>query len=242
MDNTAPSYSRHFSLLQNTQLKNMIFHQISIYSQCSQEILNAFAAVPMHLFVADEHENVAYSDQELPVDSDSNRKLLKPEVYAKLLHYADLKSTDRVLNIACGTGYLSILLGLICKDVVGIDNEIALINRASLLARTLGALNVEYLCGDLTLPERPFVGEQMFDVIIISGSVTEELLHLFEINLLQSLRREGRLVFIKDDKCLMNICRYYKAYDKRHKFNEKSMYESVYASPIFPDSLQDIAG
>ena len=58
------------------------------------------------------------------------RRLLKPMVLAKLIHAADIASSDRVLDVGCATGYAAAVLARLAGQVVALDQDAGLVQAA----------------------------------------------------------------------------------------------------------------
>ena len=70
--------------------------------------------------------------------------------FDEIARMADLRPDDTVLDIGCGSGQQTLLLGRKCKRVIGIDLLASGINTAKDLARASGlSKKVEFICGDI---------------------------------------------------------------------------------------------
>lgn len=76
----------------------------------------------------------------------------------------------RVLDLGCGTGQLTCLLGLRGREVVGVDFSDTSLRKAAELKERLGLERVELRCEDLRRVERRR-GERPFDVILCNGVI-----------------------------------------------------------------------
>ena len=72
---------------------------------------------------------VAYVDEDIRVAE--GRYLMEPMVFARLLSEAHVKPTDLVLDVACGTGYSSAVLGRLAEAVVALEEEDELVAAAT---------------------------------------------------------------------------------------------------------------
>ena len=91
-----------------TARRNMIDCQVRTQDVTDLRIIDALLQVPRERFVPANKQGLAYLDYEMPLgDGPKARRLLKPMVLAKLMQAAGPRSTDRVLDVACGTGYSS---------------------------------------------------------------------------------------------------------------------------------------
>ena len=110
-------------------------------------ILEAMVEIPRHLFVETKWEKVAYSDAKLPLTP--TRAMLQPEVLGKILQEANISATDKVLDIACGSGYSTAIISRLAGWVVGVEVDKELAYRASLLLPKLQLNNLAIKHGEL---------------------------------------------------------------------------------------------
>ena len=114
------------------------------------------------------------------------RCLVKPRVLAKLLQVANIRPTDRVLDVGCGLGYSSALLARLAAQVIALEE-----NR-DLSAAAREALhdenNVEVVTGPLA---DGYGSSAPYDVIVMQGATEVE-----PDALLRQLSDGGRLVCI----------------------------------------------
>ena len=68
----------------------------------------------------------------------------------KALEYLDLKQDDTVLDLFCGLGNISLPLAKVCKRLIGVEGEAALIAQARDNAKRNNIENVEFYVADLT--------------------------------------------------------------------------------------------
>ena len=155
--------------------KNMVRNQVRVVGVEDELINDTMLKIPRHLFVAPYWESVAYSDAELPMhqEGDSIKRFIsRPEMFAKILEVADLRKTDIVLDMGCGTGYSTTVIAELAKEVIGIDCCPTMINRAEKITRNLGISNAYFhtmdilndVCSNTISPDT-------FDVVIINGAV-----------------------------------------------------------------------
>jgi protein-L-isoaspartate(D-aspartate) O-methyltransferase len=76
-------------------------------------------AVPRHVFVPPELQDSAYLDMPLPIGF--GQTISQPLMVAHLLLAAKVQSTDRVLDVGCGSGYQAALLSLLAQQVIGLE-------------------------------------------------------------------------------------------------------------------------
>ncbi len=108
--------------------KNMVTNQIMPVKVHDERILNTLAEMPKHLFLDGQWQSVAYADAKSPMGE--GRFMLKPEEFAVMLQALELKGDERVLDIACGTGYSTAVLSKLSSQVLGIESDTHLATKA----------------------------------------------------------------------------------------------------------------
>ena len=97
-------------------------------------LLDAIDAVPRERFVLPGSEQLAYSDQELPVSEGADRRfMVTPMVLARMIQALEIDAGDTVLDVACGRGYSSAILSELGAYVTALeaDGELAEAARAA---------------------------------------------------------------------------------------------------------------
>jgi protein-L-isoaspartate(D-aspartate) O-methyltransferase len=107
-------------------------------------------------------------------------------VLAKLIHAADIKSSDRVLDVGCGTGYGAAVLARMASQVVALDQDSGLIQAAR--SELASQSNVTVASGPLAAG---WPQGAPYDVVLFEGA-TEVAPQAF----LSQLKDGGRLVCI----------------------------------------------
>jgi protein-L-isoaspartate(D-aspartate) O-methyltransferase len=169
------------------QARRMIVEgQIRTNDVTDLRVQAAFAEVPRERFVPPDRQALAYLDRDVPVDSAGARRLLKPMVLAKLIQAADIGPADRVLDVACGTGYSSAILARLAATVMALEEDAALADAAVATLAAVGASNVKVVSGPLPAG---WPREAPYDVILLNGST-----EIVPQALLDQLADGGRLV------------------------------------------------
>jgi protein-L-isoaspartate(D-aspartate) O-methyltransferase len=164
--------------------RNMVEGQVRTADVTDLRIQAAMLELPRENFVPPASAALAYLDLDLPLGG--SRRLFKPMVFAKLIHAADIASTDRVLDVGCATGYGAAVLSRVAGQVVALEEDKELAQRArSALA---GFENVSVVTGPLAAGWRQGA---TYDVILLEGA-TEVVPEAF----LPQLRGGGRLVCV----------------------------------------------
>jgi protein-L-isoaspartate(D-aspartate) O-methyltransferase len=167
----------------------MVDSQLRPTDVTDREVLAAMLEVPRERFVPAEHAGVAYLDRDLPVDP--KRALLKPMVLARMIQAAELKTEDRVLDVACGTGYSSAILARLSASVTALEDDAERARRCGdNLAQftALGTGNVTGACGPL---EAGWPAGAPYDAILVNGACETE-----PQTLIRQLNEGGRLIAI----------------------------------------------
>jgi protein-L-isoaspartate(D-aspartate) O-methyltransferase len=149
-------------------------------------LLAAMLEIPRERFVPAARASVAYLDRDLAVDP--KRALLKPMVLARLIQAADVKLTDRVLDVACGTGYSSAILVRLAAAVTALEDDAERSRRCADTLTQVGAGSVTAVCGPL---DAGWPAGAPYDVILVNGACEVE-----PHGLLAQLNEGGRLVAV----------------------------------------------
>lgn len=170
----------------------MVDNQIRTTDVTSHPVLKAFIDVPREAFVPETVKSIAYVDESLQIcpatGGSPARYLAAPSPLARLLQLAEITRNDVVLEVGCGTGYVSGLLSLLAGSVVSIDSDQALVDQATAVLARLGYDNVAVVHAAL---EAGYPDEAPYDLIFLSGSV-----ETVPQALLSQLREGGRLVAV----------------------------------------------
>ena len=166
--------------------RNMVEGQVRTADVTDLRILSAMLEIPRENFVPPGAAGLAYLDLDLAVGEAGSRRLLKPMVLAKLIHAADIASSDRVLDVGCGTGYAAAVLAHFAGQVVALDQDAGLVQAArSALA---GQPNVTVVNGPLT---GGWPQGAPYDVILLEGAT-----EIAPLAFLSQLKDGGRLICI----------------------------------------------
>ncbi|MBN9304139.1 MAG: hypothetical protein BGO82_17335 [Devosia sp. 67-54] len=164
--------------------KLMVDNQLRTHGITDRRLLGAMGQVPRELFVPPVRRPLAYIDEAQPISA--TRKLGPPAPFARLIQLATIESTDLVLDLGCGTGYSSAVLGELAERVVAVEEDAALASAARKALAALGAGNVSVVEGKLTTAGS---GQGPYDVIVVEGTMADVPQALFD-----QLKPEGRLV------------------------------------------------
>jgi protein-L-isoaspartate(D-aspartate) O-methyltransferase len=167
--------------------RTMVDCQIRPADVTDKALLAAMLEVLRERFLPPHLAALAYLDLDLPLagpPQNPTRRLVKPQVLAKLLQAAEVIESDRVLDVGCATGYSSAVLARLAKSVVALEEDPELLREAAAELTTSG--NVEIVRGPLVAgwPKRA-----PYDVIVLNGAT-----EIVPTELLGQLAEGGRFV------------------------------------------------
>jgi protein-L-isoaspartate(D-aspartate) O-methyltransferase len=130
-----------------------------------RRVLNAMRDVPREKFVDPSFEEFAYEDSALPISA--GQTISQPYVVALMLEAAELRPSDKVLEVGAGSGYTAALMSRMAERVYAIERQEPLIAPARARFHELGYDNIELRGGDGT---RGWPEAAPFDAIIVSAA------------------------------------------------------------------------
>jgi|SRR5580692_4475365 protein-L-isoaspartate(D-aspartate) O-methyltransferase len=147
-------------------------------------VLDAMRNVPRHEFVSETFRSDAYEDHPLPIGEEQT--ISQPYIVAAMLEHLGLQSSERVLEVGTGSGYVTALLALLCAEVYSVERHARLAASAETTLQRLGYRNVKIRAGD---GSRGWTEYAPFDAILVSAATAEMPQALFE-----QLREGGRMM------------------------------------------------
>jgi protein-L-isoaspartate(D-aspartate) O-methyltransferase len=176
-----------------TARRAMVDGQVRTNEVTNPAIIGAMLEIPREAFVPEARAALAYLDRDVVIaDATATapaRYLVKPVVLARLVQAADPGPGDRVLVIGAGTGYAAAVMSRLAAEVIVLEENESLLQRAQAALSSLGSGNVAVIHGPLT-EGAPASGP--YDVILIDGGVETVPDHLCE-----QLSTRGRLVTVE---------------------------------------------
>lgn len=153
-------------------------------------IIDAMLQVRREIFVPDHLNETAYADTIL--DLGHGRVILEPRTFAKMLDAVDIQGNELVLDIGCGLGYSSAVIGKFSEAVVSIEENENMAAEAEAHLAAEGCLNVAVVQGSL---EQGAAQHAPFDVIVVQGAVER-----MPAALIEQLAEGGRIVAVFSQK------------------------------------------
>jgi protein-L-isoaspartate(D-aspartate) O-methyltransferase len=163
--------------------RTMIENQLRTYDILDYNTLDVMGLVPREVFVPSDKSAFAYLDRPVPLGQ--NRELMTPMVFGRLLQALDVKKSDRVLDVAGGTGYSAAVFANLADKVVALEDNAEFIAQAEKNFTQLGLKNIKL---NQNAIDKGAKNQASFNVIFINGAVEVE-----PVELLNQLVDGGRL-------------------------------------------------
>ncbi len=165
----------------------MVEGQVRTNDVTDKRITEIMGRLERERFVPPAKLPLAYADT--CVEVKPGRFLLDPRSFAKLAQLAEIQETDRVLDVACATGYSTAVLCGLSADVVTLEEDEELAKFAAPILRSSQKLGRLY--GVVGPHKGGAAGQAPFDVIFVNGAV-EEVPQAW----VDQLKEGGRMVVI----------------------------------------------
>jgi protein-L-isoaspartate(D-aspartate) O-methyltransferase len=172
---------------------NMVEQQIRPWDVLDANVLDLLRKVKREHFAPVDKQSMAFMDVEIPLGH--NAKMWFPKVEARALQALKLKSSDRVLEVGTGSGYLTALISRMAQHVTSVELVQELSARA---ARTLAAHHYDNVTLEIGDASKGW-GNEKYDAIVLTGSVP-----LPPESFYQMLNTGGRLFAIVGDAPAMH--------------------------------------
>ena len=168
----------------NQARERMVAEQIVGRGISDPRVIEAMSEVCRERFVDPDNRADAFADLALPMMQ--GQTISQPYIVALMAQAADIKPTDRVLEIGAGSGYGAAVLGRLAARVWTIERVPQLARRAGVVVAELGLSNITVLRGDGSTGWAPAAP---FDAIIVTAAAPEA-----PESLRQQLAIGGRLI------------------------------------------------
>ena len=146
----------------------MVDNQILPNRVTDSALIDVLSDLPRESFVPKAQLGIAYVDEAIALGE--GRYMMEPLALARLLQAAEVKPSDVVLVVGCGSGYETAVLARMASTVVAIESSPELAAKAT---GTLGELGID----TAAVIEAPLAGgyekQGPYDVILINGAVAE---------------------------------------------------------------------
>jgi protein-L-isoaspartate(D-aspartate) O-methyltransferase len=145
---------------------NMIEQQIRPWDVLDERVLRLLAETPRDQFVPPDYRRLAYADIAVPLGH--GQVMMPPRVEARLLQSLDIRSTDDILEVGTGSGYLTALLASVGHHVYSVEIFPDFVAQAHAALDRHGIHNVTLETGDAA---RGWDKHGPYDVIAVTGSL-----------------------------------------------------------------------
>lgn len=163
---------------------DMVELQLKRRGICDPRVLEAMGSTPREEFVPETCRHAAYRDEPLPIGE--GQTISQPFMVAAMAEAAELRETERVLEVGAGCGYQAAILARLAREVVAVECITALADGARERLARLGFANVRVQRGD---GSGGWPAEAPYDAIVVSAAAPQVPRPLVE-----QLTAGGRLV------------------------------------------------
>jgi protein-L-isoaspartate(D-aspartate) O-methyltransferase len=168
----------------------MVDSQLRTFDVNDVPLLDAMEGIPRERFVLPGREDLAYIDQNIPVNDGIDRRfMLSPMVLARMIQALEIAPGVKALDVACGLGYSSAVMAELGAKVVAVETDEATASGARERLAGLGLRDVRVVTGPL---DRGVPDEAPFDAILVNGAI-----EVRPDALLDQLAEGGRLVCVQ---------------------------------------------
>jgi protein-L-isoaspartate(D-aspartate) O-methyltransferase len=175
--------------------EQMIEHQVRAWEVLDARVLSILRAVPREAFVPPAQSWLAFADTLVPLPC--GQSMLRPNVVGRLLQSLELASSDKVLEIGAGSGYVTACLAAAASHVKSLEIFPQLADLARTNLATTGVRNVEVVTADAMQDAAPGQ-EGRFNAIAVTGS-----LPVYDERFQRQLEIGGRLFVVVGDAPVM---------------------------------------
>jgi len=129
-------------------------------------ILNLFNEIKKEEFLEDESKFFSYNDSD--IDLTSNRGYLKNLNIAQLISKSEIKNNYKILHVGGLTGYVSVMLSKLCKELIVIENEMSLIHEFNKNIEKMNITNIKIINSNLS---KGYQEESPYNLIFIDNPI-----------------------------------------------------------------------
>ena len=189
------------------------------------DILEIFKAVPKEVFLHEENRATTYSD--LDIHLSGNRGYLKTLHIAQLINSANIKRNHKILHIGGLTGYVSVLMANLCKEVIVVESNSKF---KSLLEKNIilqNISNIKIVDGKL---DCGFIEESPYDLIFIDSPI-----NYLKDMIKQQLNNElGKIIMIQ--KVASNLNHAYKIIKSHNNYTKEYLFDVFTKYELYEES------
>lgn len=172
---------------------NMIQQQIRPWEVLDERVLDLMQGLPREEFVPAPYQNLAFADINISLAHD--QIMMAPKLEGRLLQSLQIKTSDTVLEIGTGSGFMTALLAKCAKQVYTVDIYEDFIKVAQAKLSALNLNNVQFGIGDAV---EGWKALPRYDVIAITSSVP-----ILKTHFQEQLNIGGRLFVVVGEDPVM---------------------------------------
>ena len=105
-----------------------MINQIAEYIPLSNKIKNILLSVDRELFLPSYAKHFSYTLDAINIGN--GRWLQSPLTVAKIVQCLELKKSDKVLEVGCGSGYQTAILSKMCQHVHTMECDAVILNKS----------------------------------------------------------------------------------------------------------------
>ena len=191
----------------------MVENQLRPNKIKEEKILNLFRNIPKEIFVKQNHQSICQSDRDFNISI--KRGYLKNLHLAQIIKSSEIKNSDKVLHVGGLTGYLSVIIGNICKELIVLEKEDdnILILKNNFTKNNLN--NIKIINANLN---EGFSKESPYDLIVIDCPIYNLNKIFFD-----QLKQNGRLIYIQ--KVNIELAKAYKITKINDSFSKEYLFD-----------------
>jgi len=165
--------------------QQMVDQQVRAWDVLHPDVLRVLRNIPREQFVPTGYEALAFADTEIPIGH--SQFMMTPTLEGRVLQALKPTSTDNVLEIGTGSGFLAACLARLSDSVTSVDIHDDFLEAAKVNLEDSGISNVKLLSMD-AMQKLP---DEKFDVVAITGSIED-----FDPRFVEALNPSGRLFVV----------------------------------------------
>lgn len=174
--------------------ENLINNQLKPWGSLNYKANNALTGIPREKFVPNIYKNLAFSDIKIPLNEKTS--MFEPKIEGRILDSLNIQSSDNILEIGTGSGYLTACLATLGNKVTTIEIDEKLSNEAQAKLQELNIDNVNFIVDDAS---KGIEKDEFYDVVVVGASVpkiTGRYFHLLNVG--------GRIFVIEGSEKVMS--------------------------------------
>jgi protein-L-isoaspartate(D-aspartate) O-methyltransferase len=148
--------------------EEMVEQQLRRRGLSDERVLAVVSEVPRERFVPDSMLASAYDDRALPIQC--GQTISQPYIVALMTTMLDVREEHRVLEVGTGSGYQTMILARLAREVHTIERIAELQGEARRVLASLGVDKVHFIVGDGTLGHAPAAP---YDRILVTAGAPE---------------------------------------------------------------------